>query len=208
MPRIPNSSKRHRSVPRMYSHLDRRMVPFCTCDQFFRSKICGAIRSDRPGLWDRTPWGAPTRIGSASSALCWVPRSNPKIQWGPWSAAGPPQGQAGAPTLKVQVCSNKQVPSDSSNNLAAYHIWPVLAHGLNPPPNGPLPCHRPDADLRSPSTGWTWCRKIHIVAEAIMWVRLQLNLRLGQQQHVKTPAFHRPDGLCQTKCDLSVQCCL
>ena len=65
---------------------------------------------------------------------------------------GVPEGMYGL--LKVrqvfqhlgwQVLSNKRGPSESNDYLAAYHVRPVVARGLNPPPRGPLPHHHPDA---------------------------------------------------------------
>ena len=48
-----------------------------------------------------------------------------------------------------QVRSNKQGPSKSGDYLVAYHIWTVVACGLNPLPDRPFPRYQPDADLIS-----------------------------------------------------------
>ena len=53
-------------------------------------------------------------------------------------------------SLRGWVYANDWVPGESGNNLAAYHICPVVACGLNPTPNRPLPCHYYDASLISP----------------------------------------------------------
>ena len=83
-----------------------------------------------------------------------------------------------------------QVPRESGDNLPAYYVWPVVASGINPPPDRPLPCQHSNAALSSPGTGRTRLRTSHIVAEMIMGVLLRLYFRLG-------PVFHRPDGLRQ-----------
>ena len=95
------------------------------------------------------------------------------------------------------VRANKWGPGESVDNLAAYHVLPVVAHGLNPPPDGPLPCHHPNAALSFLGAGRPRLQTCHVVAEAIVRIRLRLYLRLSQQHHVKAPALHRPDGLCQ-----------
>ena len=94
-----------------------------------------------------------------------------------------------------QVFYDDQGSSESDYYLAAYHVRPVVARGLNPPPRGFVPHHYPNAAQSSPSTGRTRHQTSHIVSETIMSVGLQLYFSLGQQHHVKTPAFHRTDGL-------------
>ena len=56
--------------------------------------------------------------------------------------------------LGCQVRSDNQGPSESGDYLAAYHVRPVVARGLNPPHNGPLPRHHPNAALSSPELPW------------------------------------------------------
>ena len=40
-----------------------------------------------------------------------------------------------------QVESDERVPSEFGDDIPAYHVRPVVARGLNSPPNGLLPCH-------------------------------------------------------------------
>ena len=102
-------------------------------------------------------------------------------------------------SLQRQVRADEWGPGESGDNIADYHIRPVLVRGINPPPDGPLPCHQPNAALSSPGAGWP-CRQIgHVLAEAIVQIRLQLYLCLGYQHHVKAPALHHPYDMRQTE---------
>ena len=83
------------------------------------------------------------------------------------------------------------------HDLPYYHVRPVVAHGINTPPDGPLPRHQPNASLNSPGAGWPRHRTGHDVAEAIVQMLLRLYIRLGNQDHVKSPALHLPYGLRQ-----------
>ena len=107
-----------------------------------------------------------------------------------------------------QVRSNERGSCESGDNIAAYHVRTMVAHGLNTPPDRNIPRHQLNTALRSPSTVQTFRRTSHIVAKAIILVDLRLYFRLGQQHHVKNLALHRPDSLCWTKAlaILDVQC--
>ena len=67
-----------------------------------------------------------------------------------------------------QVFYGDQGSSESDYYLAAYHVWSVVARGLNPPPVGPVPHHYPDAAQSSPTAGRTRRQSSHIVSETIM----------------------------------------
>ena len=55
-------------------------------------------------------------------------------------------------------------PGESGDDLAAYHIWSVVACGFNPPPDGPLHRHQSDATLSSLSYGRPRQQGGHVVA--------------------------------------------
>ena len=67
-----------------------------------------------------------------------------------------------------QVRPNKQGPSEYGDYLVSYHIWHVVARGLNLPPVGALPHHHPNAALISPGTGRTRRQTSHAIANTIM----------------------------------------
>ena len=83
-----------------------------------------------------------------------------------------PQGQAGDPALRVEVHSDEQGLRKPSDYLTADHVWPVVAPGLNTPPDKPLPCYQLDATLSSPGAGHTSCKTSNFVSEMVMFVDL------------------------------------
>ena len=53
--------------------------------------------------------------------------------------------------LQGQVCADEGGPDESGDELAAYHVRLVVACGLHPPPNRPLPCYDSNSALKPPS---------------------------------------------------------
>ena len=90
-------------------------------------------------------------------------------------------------------------PYESGDKLTAYHVWTVVACGIYPSPEGPLPHYKYNATLRPPRAGRPCRQAGHLVPNPVPTIRQRGDLRLGEYHHLKASVFYRPDGLRQPK---------
>ena len=99
----------------------------------------------------------------------------------------------------MKVRADEWGSDKSGDELADYHVRPVVARGLYPPTKGPLPHHESDAALISPSAGWPCRRSGHLVSKPVPKIHCCGYLRLGEYRHAESFALHCSDGLRQPK---------
>ena len=183
-------------------HLEWSTVPCLTCFQFFRS------RNQRRCLKCRTRSIIPYYV--KRSTMHWLRelqalsgftfKSTSTMEFRPLklcSASLTPGRCSSIEWIRYALTSRVRVGPVTILQLTTFGLWKRM--DSIPHPSGRSLVTRPVLPWPPPGVIWACLRKIHILPQAIVVVRLRLDLRLTQENHIQKPVFYRPDGLHQSE---------